>query len=164
MVLARPARGDLHAMHIDIRVVFDCHVCTEAYDAAKHVIEDGSASLWIDAGRDIRVFHSHRYELSKQLPGLIRGLPLGATKCYGTKRNNYMVWKPQGAETHGPHYQVFFDLYRTNETKPRLVMYVQSAYLKDRPLRVQRESTLVFATLCAEKMGLIGSRKTKAPR
>jgi hypothetical protein len=52
----------------------------------------------------------------------------------------------------------WLDLYRTNEPKPRLVMYVQSAYLKDRPLGIQRKSTLIFATICAETMGLIARR------
>ena len=113
-------------MRIDIRVVFDCHVCTEAYDATHHRIEDGSASLWLDAGRMVRVFHPDRYVLSHSLPGLIRGLTDGRTKCYSTKRRNYMVWKPHGHGVGVPHYQVFFDLYRTDEPKPRLVMYVQA--------------------------------------
>jgi hypothetical protein len=158
MTLTRPAKRELPAMCIDIRVVFDCHVCTEAYDSTRHRIEDGSASLWLDAGRMVRVFHRDRYALSHALPDLLRGLPEGKTKCYGTKRSNYMVWKPHGTGDGAPHYQVFFDLYRTNEPKPRLVMYVQSAYLKDRPLGIQRKSTLIFATICAETMGLIARR------
>ncbi|MGY2491036.1 hypothetical protein [Cupriavidus sp. CP313] len=51
------------------------------------------------------------------------------------KNTNYMVCRPMDAGLEGPHYQVFFDLYRTADPTPRLVMYVQSAYVKDKPLK-----------------------------
>lgn len=159
MQLVRAARRDLPEMRID--VVFDCHVVTEGHDEARHDFEVDSPHVWLDAGNRLRVFHSLRFQLSKDLPTLIRGLLDGKTKCYGTTRKNYMVWKPQGAGLDGSHYQVFFDMYRTNGPMPRLMMYVQSAYLKDRPLRTQRENTLVFATLCASLMGLIPAKTAK---
>ncbi|BCT92999.1 hypothetical protein LYSHEL_20220 [Lysobacter helvus] len=166
MQLTRPARTGLPEMCVDIRVVFDCHVVTERYDPAKHGFPkggllDASAHLWFDAGGAMRLFHADRYALSKALPALILGLVTGATRCFAARRHNYMVWRPHGTGPGGPHYQVFFDLYRTNEPKPRLVLYVQSAYLKDRPLGVQREKVLVFATVCAATMGLIGPKTRK---
>jgi len=133
MRLERPAKGELAGFSLGIRVVFDCHVVTfEDTSVLPHQVADHPA-YWIDAGNNCRRFHAERYEESKRLPDLIRGLTDGKTKCYITKKANYMVWKPVGVGLGGPHYQVFFDLYRTGDATPRLVMYVQSAYVKDDP-------------------------------
>jgi hypothetical protein len=154
-------------MAIDIRVVFDCHVATEKFKRPDHDHLVDPQFFWTDAGGYRRVFHAGRFALSQDLPAMVQGLTNGQTKCYGAQKNNYMIWKPQGAAgLSGPHYQVFFDLYRTNEPQPRLVMYIQSAYLKDIPLGVQRENVKVFASLCSTLMGLIpkktkGKQKTK---
>lgn len=135
MGLERPARGDMAAFSIGIRVVFDCHVVTEK-DATKGPGDVlGDPAYWVDTGDNCRRFHVERYALSQSLPDLIRGLPDGKTKCYVAKNSNYMVWRPMDAGLEGPHYQVFFDLYRTADPTPRLVMYVQSAYVKDKPLK-----------------------------
>lgn len=157
MRLERPAKGELEAFCIGIRVVFDCHVVTERDEDESKQPDDtvGDPRYWIDSGNNCRRFHAQRYELSKSLPDLIRGLPSGKTKCYLAKYTNYMVWRPLDAGLDGPHYQVFFDLYRASDATPRLVMYVQSAYIKDNPLKVQRENEKPFATVCAELAGNI---------
>jgi hypothetical protein len=158
MRLERPAKGDWAAFNIGIRVVFDCHVVTEKDEDVTPETVLGNSSYWIDTGDNCRRFHPDRYQLSKQLADLIRGLPSGQTKCYVAKNANYMVWRPMGAGLDGPHYQVFFDLYRTGDSTPRLVMYVQSAYVKDNPLKVQRQDEKPFATACAELAGLIQNK------
>ncbi|MGA3890666.1 hypothetical protein ACI2S3_18375 [Ralstonia nicotianae] len=163
MRLERPAKGELEAFSIGIRVVFDCHVVTEKDEGKGPGDVVGDSRYWVDAGDNCRLFHAERYEQSRSLPDLIRGLPEGKTKCYVAKNTNYMVWRPMGAGLGGPHYQVFFDLYRTVDTTPRLVMYVQSAYVKDNPLKAQRESERPFATVCAELAGLI-KKAPKGPR
>ncbi|CAJ0780636.1 hypothetical protein [Ralstonia chuxiongensis] len=140
-----------------------CHVVTEWDETKGPGDVAGDPCYWIDAGDKCRRFHAQRYELSKSLPDLIRGLPSGKTKCYIAKNTNYMVWRPLGAGLEGPHYQVFFDLYRTDDATPRLVMYVQSAYVKDNPLKVQRENEKPFATVCAELAGFI-KKVPKGPR
>ncbi|BCN13374.1 hypothetical protein RPSD_52590 (plasmid) [Ralstonia solanacearum] len=163
MRLERPAKGNLEAFSIGIRVVFDCHVVTDLDETLGPDDVATDPRYWVDTGDNCRRFHSDRYELSKSLPDLIRGLPDGKTKCYIAKNTNYMVWRPLGAGLEGPHYQVFFDLYRTDDATPRLVMYVQSAYVKDNPLKVQREHEKPFATVCAELAGLI-KKEPKGPR
>lgn len=162
MVLSRPAKGNLPPFSVSIKVVFDCHVVTEGDEAVSpHDVEDDDR-YWIDSGGRARLFHADRHQLSFSLPGMIQGLTTGQTKCYGAKSNNYMVWRPLGTGKDDPHYQVFFDLYRPKNA-PKLVMYVQSAYVKDIPLSVQRENVRVFATICAGLMGAIPERH-KGPR
>lgn len=155
MRLLRPARPNLPPMDIGIRVVFDCHVVTEKTDGNRQQGSTEDQAFWVDCGGNERRFHPDRYRLSQSLPDLIRGLPTGRTKCYGTRKANYMVCKAVGAHFGGPHYQVFFDMYRSHGTTARLVMYVQTAYLKDRPHSAQRQNERPFATICAQIAGLI---------
>lgn len=163
MALVKPARGLLPEFSVSIRVVFDCHVVTEKDLQANPAMVKDDPSYWFDSGNVCRAFRPDRYELSRGLPQLLRGLTTGETKCYVAKRSNYMVWEPQGAGAEGPHYQAFFDIYRTASPKPRLVMYVQSAYLKDEPLAVKRDDLKPFATICATLMGAV-PKKAKGPR
>lgn len=155
MRLRRPAKGALPPMDIGIRVVFDCHVVTEKVEGIQERPPASDAAYWVDCGGNKRRFHPDRYRCSQLLSDLIRGLPDGRTKCYMARKANYMVWKPASTLPEGPHYQVYFDMYRSHGATARLVMYVQSAYLKDRPLSVQRQNEKPFATICAQTAGLI---------
>ncbi|MFJ1259028.1 hypothetical protein [Cupriavidus sp. CuC1] len=163
MRLERPPKGDLAGFSIGIRVVFDCHVVTDDDETVVPEVVGGDPAYWIDTGNNCRRFHLDRYRRSFSLPDLIRGLPDGKTKCYVAKKANFMVWKPAGVGLEGPHYQVYFDIYRTSDQTPRLVMYVQSAYLKDKPQKVQRQDEKPFATVCAELAGLI-QKPAKGPQ
>jgi len=157
MSFERPASGTKPAIAATIRVVFDCHVVTTKHTA----IEEGP-SYWRDTGGYCRVFERVRYEKSRILPGIIAALPVGKTSCYVAKRNNYMVWKPEGAGPGDAHYQAFFDIYKAVGQDGLLILYVQSAYLKDEPLAIQRERKKPFGQICAELLGAIPP-KEKGP-
>jgi hypothetical protein len=165
MQISRPAIRNMQALLVSIRVVFDCHVTTEKNLAVSAEDVQGLQSYWVDSGGVCRLFHPDRYQRSLGLPSLIKGLPDGKTKCYVAAYENYMVWKPDEAAD-GPHYQVFFDLYRTADPTPRLVLYVQSAYLKDAPKAAQREKEKPFAAVCAELAGfaVVKEAKLKTPK
>ena len=152
MLLQRPATGALPAMALSIRVVFDCHVVTESCDQDYEVVAEDPA-YWADTGNQCRRFVPARHAQSQQLPEFLRSLVTGKVKCYQAKSNNYMTWKIQNG-TVNQHYQVYFDLYRPADAN-YVVLYVQSAYLKDTPTSVQRKNQVVFATLCAKTMGFI---------
>lgn len=161
MEVVKPARGDLPEFRIKIRVVFDCHVVTE-----KAAYVDGATAYWRDTGGSGRRFDPVRYRYSLSLPKLISALPSGKVKCYVGKKNNYMVWEASDGD-HTAHYQAFFDIYmpagQVVGTVPLLVLYVQSAYLKDEPFAMQRERIKAFGQICAEVVGVM-QRKTKGPR
>ncbi len=163
MELSRSARGNLPALVVPIKVVFDCHVVTEEDNSVNPLDVIGDERYWLDSGGRARLFHPGRHQLSFSLPQMIDGLTDGKTKCYGAKKNNYMVWRPLGQLQSGPHYQVFFDIYRPAASARKLIMYVQSAYVKDEPLSVQRQNERVFATICAGLVGAIPA-KHKGPR
>lgn len=158
MPFTRPAFNNLPPVSVTIRVAFDCHVVT----TRSQTKESGSAP-WRDTGGHNRVFDRARYEQSLQLPELISTLPSGQTAIYAGKSNNYMVWRPASAAPDDTHYQAFFDLYKATGKADLLILYVQSAYLKDAPLPIQRDRKLAFGRVCAEVLGLVG-RKQKGPR
>lgn len=147
---SKPAIGFLPELSATIRVVFDCHVVT-----AKHTHLEKGPAFWQDAGGHCRVFDQARYDKSHNLPGVIASLPSGQTSCYVGKHNNYMVWKPAGAAPSDPHYQAFFDIYRPAGHTDLLILYVQSAYLKDKPLPVQRDRKKAFGRICAELLDIL---------
>jgi hypothetical protein len=162
MRVVKAAKGDLPELNATVRVVFDCHVVTER----SAVIERGP-EFWLDAGGKSRRFEPRRYQYSLGLPDLLSGLPSGRVKCYIGKHNNFMLWKPADAPAEQAHYQVYFDIYKPaiqpQGTIPLLLLYVQSAYLKDEPFPHQRERFKAFGTICAELLGVI-KPKAKGPR
>ncbi|MCC8613076.1 hypothetical protein [Xanthomonas euvesicatoria] len=155
--LSRGEYGQLPAMVVNIRVVFDCHVVTESKDDEVQQAATEVEQHWSDSGGNVRVFHERRYNLSKELPKMITDMVQVGGFCYAAAKSNYMICKPQGSTVDDPHYQVFFDLYRTEEPQPRLVLYVQSAYEKQLTSSC-REKRKNLATVCADLMGLIPAK------
>lgn len=162
MEVVKEARGDWPELRLTVRVVFDCHVVTEA--CAEHVA--GDPRYWRDLGGASRRFQLERYQYSLRLPEMIGGLPTGKVKCYLAKKNNYMVWEV-GDAGDDEHYQVYFDLYKPEIQPPGeiplLILYVQSAYLKNEPFAKQRERFQAFGQICGQLAGVI-QPKPKGPR
>lgn len=162
MEVVKEARGEWPELRLTVRVVFDCHVVTEA--AEEYIAAD--PRYWRDLGGANRRFQLERYQYSLRLPDILSGLPTGKVKCYVAKKNNYMVWEV-GDAGDAEHYQVYFDLYKPaiqppGET-PLLILYVQSAYLKNEPFAKQRERFVAFGQICGQLAGVI-TPKPKGPK
>jgi hypothetical protein len=162
MEVVKEARGDWPELRLTVRVVFDCHVVTE--EVEENIAAD--PRYWLDLGGVSRRFHLGRYQYSFRLPDMISGLPTGQVKCYLAKRNNYMIWEV-GDESADEHYQVYFDLYKPEiqppDTVPLLILYVQSAYLKNEPFAAQRDRFKAFGQMCGQLAGVV-QPKTKGPK
>jgi hypothetical protein len=162
MEVVKEARGAWPELCLTVRVVFDCHVVTEACE--EHVA--GDPRYWRDLGGASRRFQLERYQYSLRLPEMISGLPTGKVKCYLAKKNNYMVWEVGNAGD-DEHYQVYFDIYKPHIQPPGeiplLILYVQSAYLKNEPFAKQRERFQAFGQICGQLAGVI-QPKPKGPR
>lgn len=151
--VSRPASGRFAAMSVPLTVNFDCHVVTEGYDLTQHGnLNADDPNVWYDTGGHPRFFHLERYQKSLALPEMVKGLGSGKTACYTAKKNNLMIWKPDEGTA---HYQAFFTLTRPKETPDKLLLYVQSAYVKKEPYKAQRQDRRIFAGECAKLMGLI---------
>jgi hypothetical protein len=111
--------------------------------------------MWFDTGAAMRCFQQDRFQRSFSLPEMVKGLATGHTACFKAKKDNLMIWKPEGAGPDAPHYQAFFTLTRPQTSPEKLLLYVQSAYLKDHPSKLQRENRKNFVGECASLMGIV---------
>ncbi|MER1941741.1 hypothetical protein ABS755_13675 [Castellaniella sp. FW104-16D08] len=104
-----------------IAVAFAMHCFTK--DAA---MADPSADTYSDE-RETRAFCSDRYQLSKLLPALVRGLASSA--CQFAKADNYVVVETADQEGNARLYGVFFNVKKWKaEDGPCVLLTVQSAY------------------------------------
>jgi len=84
--------------------------------------------------QDVRVLCERRYSLSlNHLPRLIKELPRRVIRIARESPQNFVTIErvDLGERVPPPHYVVFFELSRDTKRKRRLVLKVQSAYLKD---------------------------------
>lgn len=105
-----------------ISVRFHDHCFTETFDPARHDTPILSAQA---SRHEQRAFDPVRYQLSHQLPGLIRGLD--GKRIASTNQDNLVRFEQE----QGGDYGVFFTLRR--ESPKRCGLFVVSAYLLDRP-------------------------------
>lgn len=117
-----------------ITVLFSNHCFTERADKNKRTSE--------------RVFSPKRFELSKKLPEILKGMCNEKVKVYQTsaRRNFAYVVK---IENNGQEYNIFFEVRKNN--KPRqtdLVLRVESAYVFDDGNELQYSGNIRFLILC----------------
>lgn len=103
-------------------VCFSLHCFTKALDAALPEFNYSSS-------QETRTFDISRYELSKQLPQIVRSLD--KLKCLHTGKNNFFVIEVIDAAGKKADYEVYFDVY-PSKTAGKLHIFVQSAYIRDK--------------------------------
>nr|VFJ55285.1 MAG: hypothetical protein BECKFW1821A_GA0114235_10535 [Candidatus Kentron sp. FW]VFJ61581.1 MAG: hypothetical protein BECKFW1821B_GA0114236_106612 [Candidatus Kentron sp. FW] len=93
--------------------------------------EEVARNMWYEGPREKRVFCFERYELSLQLPGIIR--TLGERKCYSTPRGNFFAIEPVTLNGEKAEYEVYFRIPKATKRTmrhSRLNLHVQSAYAR----------------------------------
>ncbi|MBO9738573.1 hypothetical protein J7432_05925 [Xanthomonas axonopodis pv. begoniae] len=150
--VSRPANGKFSALDVLVTVNFDCHVVSEQFESCIHGAGSPDDSrIWFDTGGHKRCFELDRYERSLVLPEMVRGLGNSKTACYRAKKDNYMIWRPEGAAGKlQPCYQAFFTLTAPISTPHKVLLYIQSAYVKQLPRGVQWENRQNFIGQCAK--------------
>jgi hypothetical protein len=120
----QPAKGDKPARTYTVDVIFSLHCFTRGlFD--NETVDD--AMCYAD-DRETRRFDFERYELSKQLPGIIE--ELGKRKCYHTGHDNFFSVALIDANGQSVEYDIFFTASRSSR-KGVVNLYVQSAYKRD---------------------------------
>lgn len=117
-----------------ITVIFSDHCFTERADKSKRSSE--------------RVFSPERFELSHNLPDILKGMCNEKVKVYQTsaRRNFAYVVK---IESNGKDYNVFFEVRKGNKSKQSdLVLRVESAYVFDDGNELQFSGNIRFLILC----------------
>jgi hypothetical protein len=139
--LALAERGAQPPITFEINVNFGLHCFTDALTPAslpQHHYTDT---------KETRCFSHDRYVRSQYLPNIIK--TLHQRRCYVAKKNNYMTFEIKTVSGTPIHYQVYF-IVTKSRIAGQLTLYVQSAYQKDVPKKVQREKPRLFKTICVE--------------
>lgn len=140
--------GGTGATVIRIRVAFTCHCFTEKWDPARHA----GRPVILDPTRP-RAYDQRRYDLSKGLPDLVRGMK--CHKVYMTpQKRNYMAFDGRVILEDGSTYRMFFAMKRKAGADHDLEMMVESAYPTNDPIKGMsvRFAAVVSATFLGKKI------------
>ena len=107
-----------------VQVIFSMHTFTRGIEGERQP----EADLIYRDTREEREFDFERYELSKQLPAIVRSL--GERACYHTHHGTFFTIELTGPEGNKRNYEVYFNASRASR-KGWLNLYVQSAYVRD---------------------------------
>jgi hypothetical protein len=119
-----------------VRVSFGFHCFTRA------TMADDSPGLYIMQGKERRCFCFDPYELSKELPGMIRYAANG--RAYFGEKSNFLI--VESLSQQNAPYVAFFDVEKAKKSGGvDAVMFVTSAHL--RPKLPDRLPAVSFATL-----------------
>lgn len=123
----QPAKGEAPARTYVVRVAYGLHCFTRGFQLA----EDLNDPRCYGDSREVRIFDARRYALSRDLPGLIEGLPYA--KCFHAQYENFFVVKKVNTATGlEEDYEVYFNASRNQQRDEALSLFVQSAFVRDR--------------------------------
>jgi hypothetical protein len=124
-IFRQAATKDKPARDYVVQVIYGLHCFTRKPKDGEPAPD---LALWYADTREKRVFDFGRYELSKQLPGVVEQL-LGR-KCYHSGKGNFFVVELFTVGGQKAEYEIYFDASRAS-TKKGVNLYVQSAYIRD---------------------------------
>lgn len=139
-----PSKDGRPEQRYEIEVIFGLHCFTRGFRKG----EPHLAELAYEDNREVRRFDSDRYELSKRLPEIVRGIH--QRRCFRTGYGNFFTVELIGGNGEKVEYAVYFKVSRAG-AKGRLNLFVQSAYVQDaiprarpRPRKPIRFSVIAF--------------------
>jgi len=118
-----------------VRVSFGCHTFTKKLDGTE------TPDFVFVNGRERRCFCLVRHELSRHLPGIIRGIATGKV-CFG-EYGNYFV--PAVVPGMADPYGVFLNVAKAHSPGYDVLLMIVSAH--ERPRLPKRPGQITFATL-----------------
>ncbi len=151
-----PSKDGKPEQRYEFGVVFSMHCFTTTEYA-----EDGTwphEREYRDS-REVRLFDEERYELSKHLPEVVRGIATRQCFLDPEHEGDYFLVEKIVQEK-SLSYHVFFKLSQA-ATKQQMTLYVKSAYVPDRPARRKTPAPVRFSVIAHNvKMG----KSVKKPR
>lgn len=132
-------------LRVEVVVIFSCHCFTHGIDKDKRDVVPADDKFCMES--EVRVLNPQRYALSRSvLIPLIRSLDRRKI-IVAAPGDNYATFEITTDTGETAHYGVFFTVTKARTRKKRLILRVQSAYLRE-PTARQRETKKVgFDTL-----------------
>lgn len=104
-------------------ILFSMHCFTKRVLAS----ESTDSALLYKGPTEARLFCFERYELSKQLPKIIRNI--NNKSCWHTQHGSFFTIEIQDKSGIKHDYEIYFDVYKSS--KNWLTLMVKSAYIRD---------------------------------
>lgn len=127
----QPEKGGKPARRYKVDVIFSLHCFTRGGKAG----ETPDPALLYSDHRETRIFDFQRYELSRQLPGIVQ--KLGGLRCYHTGRENFFTIELVDHNGNKVEYEIYFTASRSSK-RGVINLFVQSAYVRDQQHRANR--------------------------
>lgn len=130
-----PKQGKFAELSFQLQIKFTSHCVTEGKERYENKQYAEPCVLITDEGGKDRCFSKVRYELSKTLPEIMKGLI--QKQCYftGTGRN-YLVIEHLDSSGAKSEYHVFFTLKKKGQ---RVEIYVESAYIPEHKRKLHQK-------------------------
>jgi len=145
---------------VSVRVNFGCHCFTEDFDPLKHKEHHRYTYR-----NEVRAFNLIRYNLSLNLPSMIRSeLPTGTIR---KSEDNYTYLTHLKLEYDGivySSYPIFFSIEKDRKTSKGVVIFIKSAYPKEGMKFAVNAMRWRFKSLVAEFSGLQVPKKKSKPK
>jgi len=132
---------------LEERYVVTVQFTDHCFTAGSGARDDTSATVLYAAQvsrGERRFFSLRRYDLSQQLPEMVRGLM--SRRCFFTQGNQYFIFDLVDENRHKVEYEMYFDVFKHGK---RLVLSIETAFPRD-PSRLASRPQLVpmnFASL-----------------
>ena len=136
---------------IDVVVLFSSHCFSQSFKRDGRNPAQVPADEIFDDGRERRVLHPPRYEMSRRyLPAMVKELHKRTIQIAASDRQNFVTFEEfDGDGKFVCRYGVFFEPTRDSHRKKRIVLRVQSAYAMEDGLtkRLSKPKKVNFLTL-----------------
>lgn len=119
--------GQTH--EVDIVVFFSCHCFTEQAREGDQI----DPTHWYQDDRETRVLNEARYLQSRELlPKITQNFATREIRTTGQPQENYMTIEITDHEGEAKPYIVFFEIKKDKKRRGRILLRIQSAYVKER--------------------------------
>ena len=142
----RPGTAEKAAVVYNVNVIYTQHPFTRDCPSGRY-----DKTLECRDGREVRIFDVERWELSKQLPQIVR--ELASRSCHHTKKNNFVTAEMVLKDGKKMEYDIFF--VASKAARPGYInLIIQSAYLREKKQAEKRESffNILFSALNNKKL------------
>lgn len=132
-----PASEKMPERSYDLNVIFSLHCFTRSCREDEELPPD----LAYSDNRETRIFDIDRYQLSMELPGIVRGL--AERKCYHDKHGNFYVFEIRDGDGSIKYYSVFFSVTKSGK-KSGLNLFISTAHLRPEPPYAKAKKPIRF--------------------
>lgn len=131
----QPPRKDKPEIRYSFIIEFGLHCFTRGLNAHQsEQWKDVPEDIIYSDSRERRIFDFHRYELSKQLPEIIK--KIDGKSCFHTGKENFFIIELIDEAGDKKEYEIYFKAARA--IKNSLKLFIQSAYVRDKKHRTSQ--------------------------